>query len=179
MGPGEIGPHRASPGPHPRVRPRPPAHGPRPPPRAPLTSPGPWAAAAAAAAAGAATTAAIATAAALGILARGHRAHRWSRRGLADSLGAWEAQGARERGDRWRQWALQRGCWPRLLQQRLCLGTSRRASEDFRPRAGCARPVLASAEPVTPAGGESAQPTGPLAHAPSRPSPASSPPTEG
>lgn len=74
---------------------RPAAHGPRPPPGAPLTSPGPWAAAAAAAAAGAATTAAVAAAAALGILAWGHRAHCWGRRGVADALGAWEARGAR------------------------------------------------------------------------------------
>lgn len=32
------------------------------------------------------------------------------------------AGGAGTAGDRWRQRALQRGCWPRLLQQRLCLG---------------------------------------------------------
>lgn len=68
---------------------RTPRAGPSPQPRAPLTSPGPWAAAAAAAAAaGATSAAATVAAAALGILARSHRAHRGSRRGVWDSLGA-------------------------------------------------------------------------------------------
>lgn len=41
--------------------------------------------------------------------------------------------------------------------QRPSLSTARRASEDFRPRAGCARQALASAEPVTPNRAESAR----------------------
>lgn len=41
------------------------------------------------------------------------------------------------------------GCGPRLLQRRGCLSTARSASEDFRPRASCARPALARAEPVS------------------------------
>lgn len=68
------------------------------------------------------------------------------------------------------------GCGPLLLQQRLRLDTARRASEDFRPRAGCACPAracpaLACAEPVTPSPGESARLTGPPHQPRSRPFP--------
>ena len=63
------------------------------------------------------------------------------------------------------------GCGPPLLQLRLGLGTARRASEDFRPRAGCARPALACAEPVTPSPGESARLTGPPRSRPFPPEP--------
>lgn len=109
------------------------AHAPPPPPRspilgatpdpgsgAPLTSPGPGAAAAAAGAAGRTTRAAAAAVAAtaLGILARGHRAHRWSRQGW----GAPSGRGGRRRCS---------GCGLRLLKLHGCLGTARSASEDF------------------------------------------------
>lgn len=77
-----------------------PGPAPAPGPGAPLTSPGPGAAAAAAGAAAraaGAAAAAVAAAASLGILARGHHAHRWSRRGVGGSLrarGALTAAGA-------------------------------------------------------------------------------------
>ena len=101
-------------------RPRPPT--PDPGSGAPLTSPGPGAAAAAAGAAGRTTRAAAAAvaAAALGILARGHRAHRCSRQGW----GAPSGRGRRRRCS---------GCGLRLLKLRGCLGTARCASEDFPP----------------------------------------------
>lgn len=117
---------------------------PDPRPAGPLTSPGPGAAAAPAAActrATAAGAAAAAVAATLGILTLGHRTLRGDWRGLVGFL---SAQGdtrdtgvAGGGGGRWS------GFGPLLLQQSLCLGTSRSTSEDFSPACRLRAPALA------------------------------------
>lgn len=151
---------------------RTPSAGPRSPPRTPLTSPGPGAAAAAAAAAGATTAAAtVATTAALGILARSHRAHRWSRRGVGDSLSAWGVLGVQGT----------------LAVAGAAAGAGRGSCSSSCVSAPPAAPrkafdrVPGARDPASPAPDLCLRPesrarlTGPLGHAPSRPGPTSSP----